>query len=47
MQEAEFWLRRVFGRSIYFLFEARGILRGVRWRVNRMRPVNISEKWKT
>jgi hypothetical protein len=36
MQETEFWLRRVFARSIYFLFEARGILRGVRWRVNRM-----------
>jgi hypothetical protein len=33
--------------QLIFVSEARGILRVVRLRVNRMRPVNISEKWKT
>ena len=37
MQEAEFVIALRFrARAIYFLYEARGILRVVRWRVNRM-----------
>lgn len=38
MQEAEFVIAmRVRAGAIYFFYEARGILRVVRWHVNRMR----------
>jgi hypothetical protein len=42
MQEAEFVVRRrVRARPNYFLYEARGILRVVRRRVNRMRAYKL------
>src|SRR5579864_1528764 len=44
MQEAEFLLRRrMRARSNYFLYEARGIVRVVRWRVNRTGAFKVCE----